>query len=212
MSDVRFTTRDLPPGRQREIAYHEAGHTIAYAALGLNPGRVTIETNHDDPMLGRAGHRPVTLHRAYADLTVPHDARAPEVGSTPGAVPPDALAWMLLDSVRREIVATLAGTVAELRVAQEHDEDLGWVEMWLEQEAEATPGDDWSTVRELLARIDGPAGAVDDLLDRWRGETEALLTERWADVVAVAEALLEHGTLSEAELDELLYREDGDAV
>ena len=201
--------RDLGPERVREVAYHEAGHAVAYAALGLNPGRVTIDTDADDQYLGRAGHQDFSIHRLFADVTAPHDAHAPEAPPQPGPPEGDHLAWLVFVGLRRSALAALAGPLAGYRVKREHEPGWTWADEWDMCAAETEDGDDWALVDEALSRIDGTPAQVAALAERWRAEVDDLLTERWAAVERVATALIERGTVSGDEVDDLVWGDEG---
>lgn len=205
----RFTLRDLGPARVRQVAYHEAGHAVAHAVLGLNPGRVTIDTGPDDPLLGRAASQDFGHHRVFADVAVPHDTSKPAGDPPLGPIEGVWRAWLVFSGLRNSTVATLAGPLAELRIILETEPGITWDDVWSIASDEADdPGADYSKVDAALMRIEGTPAQAAAVGDRWRAEADALLTEHWPAVERLAAALIEHGTVSGDDVRDLVW---GDA-
>jgi hypothetical protein len=95
-----------------------------------------------------------------------------------------------LEQAHSHVVAWLAGIVAE--------------ELFCSEPPLAATAHDLQAARAVAAPIVREVSDIDSYIDVARAETRALLTDHAADVLAVADALVEHRTISGDMIDRII--------
>ncbi len=163
------------------VAYHEAGHAVAGWALGQQPTSATIVPTKrgDQTILGSVMGPPVVLCFGRDD---------PE------------------ESSRIAAIVALAGEVAEAPLTSKAAPGARARQWFSEVEFAPNRGRDTDCERYTWLALQRGEGAqnVGPWLSFWRHETAALLAQHAAEVERVALALLQHRTLDETALADIL--------
>jgi hypothetical protein len=163
--------------RRRLTAYHEAGHAVAAAALRLGLSYVTVAECEDS--WGHCSH--------------PTPRRVKELGFSYASE-----RWL-----RRQMVATYAGPVAQLRMMglRSVDEE-GWVEL-----SGAT--DDLARIVGLAEAISSDEGRQLRAVRAAHERADRVVARHWSAVHAVAAMLLERERVSGREVRCIVKCESG---
>jgi hypothetical protein len=174
------------PKPTRSTAFHEAGHAVTAAVLGLETEKVSIEPSADDAgchKLADAEYERVSsAERVFAQLEMP--------GFDGCRFEAKEEADQLL---RRHMMVVQAGEEAQRRAVPASF-----------RHHHVRAGDHGRIIDLALRLTGGNSDAVEALDQDIRSETKRLLDEHWRAVEAVAEALLERRTLSGAEVQRLV--------
>ena len=173
--------------RHEGKAYHAAGHAVAAFALGLSVQFVSLHLV-DNLAVGAARVERVILSAADN---------------------PDAQ----VAALRVDMVVMLAGPAARTKLRplkrDECDDDFKLAQAWSTWAAFIASGASRVDIAEF-----GPDGLIkltevqqtfaDQLLKQCKDRAHQIVEERWADIVKVAEALLDRAVLNADDLDALL--------
>jgi ATP-dependent Zn protease len=161
----------------RGTAIHEAGHAVLQTALGIGCQGLTIVPDHDS-----AGH-------------ARHGGEGKQA-QHPGDVDDDVANLRLFaeDAFQlRHAIAAYAGAEAERRVGPEHLQAI-----------EAGAQSDYQDAATRITEITLDPESI-DLLDKYAQRRCTFLVEHyWPEIQAVANALLEAGTLTGEQVQEVL--------
>ncbi|HEX9529725.1 MAG TPA: hypothetical protein VF954_01210, partial [Acidimicrobiales bacterium] len=201
VSGPRRRGRLMTDGELTRLAYHEAGHAVVAAAIGLagQLRRISIVARgrnaaHTD--ITRTDRTLLTRDELHAELAVlmagvAAEEIAADQPSTAGEADVERATELARDIVGR---FGMSPAVGRIRV--------------LGRQAEVFLGRDYLSTQHLssqtLARMDE---AVCALIEEAEQRARALVSERRAALDALADALLDHETVDETELADVLGQE-----
>lgn len=165
----------------RSTAYHEAGHAVAAHALGLGTVAVSVEPKGD--AIGWHQMPDANVDHLNSAMRVLAHLEIPGLGDCRFETDDEAAAVL-----RQHLLLIQGGEVAQRRAVptsyRHHhvDSDHGHI------------------IDLALLLTGGNPDAVEVLDAELRAEAERLLDKHWASVEAVAAALLEHGSLTGAQV------------
>jgi len=171
--------------RRREgKAYHAAGHAVAAFALGLSIQFVSL---HPVDNLAAGAAR---VERAILSAADNPDAR--------------------VEALRVDIVVVLAGPAAQMRLrplkSKELADDLKLARAWSTLAAFLASGQSIAELGpgRMIELTEEEQAFADRLLEQCEERARQIVEEHWADIVKVAEALLDCTVLNADDLDALL--------
>jgi hypothetical protein len=168
-------------------AIHEASHCVIGRALGTDVAGCTIVPG--DGYGGLTWGPAVDRSKLSTDDDVPDLCEAIG-GLMPGAGEPRVNAAEIFSHIHVRVVDLMAGTAGEMLL---HPECLPW-----------TAHSDIRQARVLASLICSSEEAITAYLEFGREEARALIGQRRAAVLAIAEALMVHRTLDAAKIDTII--------
>jgi hypothetical protein len=170
------------------VALHEAGHTVVGRALGSEVGGVTIIEGPDfsGKTWGPAGNS-----SRLSSIEETPDLCEMIAGLMPGFGEPRINAAEVFAHVQVRVVDLMAGTAAETLL---HPFCPPWI-----------AHSDIRQARKLASIICTSEAAIDAYLSFGIAEAKALIEQHRAAVLAIAEALMVHGTLGSTQIDDIIH-------
>lgn len=170
-------------------AFHEAGHAVAHAVLDLPFDYVTIV-----PEDGAAGHVAYTRPNEIVETWNDGDRDSAEIRHY----------------IERELIATLAGLVAQKRRFPRSDQRMTVPTDLKDVDGNplrrmAAPGADHTTAGRIVADIFGDDDVAFKYFCFVEARARALICDRWSAVERVAQALMDRHKLDYSEVLRLTY-------
>ncbi len=170
----------------RSTAFHEAGHAVAAAILGLGTAEVSVRPHGDasghHTLTDDAVDRLLSAQRVLAWMEIPGRDACPFETEEEAA-----------DALRQHVKLLQAGEEAQRRAVPTSY-----------RHHHVAHGDHDRIIDLALLLTGGNAEAVEGLDAETRSETRRLLDEHWPAVERVAEALLDRETLTGADVGRIL--------
>jgi hypothetical protein len=193
---VREDVEKIARRQRKELAYHESAHVVAALAHGLAVKSVSVPPadNHAGEPYPRIQLGTMVTRAIYlADDN------------------PDAQ----IAALRVDIITLLAGPVAQMRLRpgkrnyQGTEDDLQLARAWATWAAFIVSGMSGANVAEfgpdgMIELTDEERAFANRMFDECQDRADQIVTERWAEIAILAEALLVCAVLNAEDIDALL--------